>query len=251
MAEIPDDLKPLAAIGVGASVLVFLVLLHGAGLHRVLAIHRRGVRWLQQEQPYLIRANVLFGWAVFLMLFLHLLGTAIWALSLVLLGLVPHVYNAIYFCANAYTTLGFGSVDLDDRWRNISPIIGISGLFTFAWTTSALVSVVTAHGQLVAELEDKRAAELQMRLALLKDQCSVVQSELQAERLEREKIRAQLAGASFFQFLGIWRNERNRINELRRAAASEIAGLRRKEREEEKKLLKATTKPPDNPRDGL
>ena len=65
-----------------------------------------------------------------------------WAFGLMWLGLILRPNDAIYFCANAYTTLGYGTVDLDPQWRNISPIIAISGLFTFAWTTSSLVSVV-------------------------------------------------------------------------------------------------------------
>jgi hypothetical protein len=70
--------------------------------------------------------------------------------------LIARGYDAIYFCANAYTTLGYGSVDLEAHWRLISPIIGISGLFTFAWTTSALIDVVSSHRQLIDQLEDER-----------------------------------------------------------------------------------------------
>ena len=142
--------------GSGLSFWSLLVLLHGAGLHGVLVLHKRGVRRLKAEPPHFVRALFLFGLAVFLMLALHLLGFTLWALSLLRLGLIPRAYNAFYFCANAYTTLGFGSVDLDAHWRNIAPIIAISGMFSFAWTTSALVSVVTAHGELIAQLEDRR-----------------------------------------------------------------------------------------------
>src|SRR5271166_3666374 len=62
------------------------------------------------------------------------------------------------FCANAYSTLGYGSVDLEPHWRNISPIIGISGLFTFAWTTRVLVEMVTLHRQLIGHLIDEGTA---------------------------------------------------------------------------------------------
>ena len=65
----------------------------------------------------------------------------------------------------AYTTLGYGIVDLDPQWRNISPIIGISGLFTFAWTTSALVGVVTGHNRLLEQLEIEREKQLELRAA--------------------------------------------------------------------------------------
>jgi hypothetical protein len=87
----------------------------------------------------------------------------IWAGALIFLGFIARVYDAIYFCANAYTTLGYGNVDLGAHWRIISPIIGISGLFNFAWTTSALVAVVASHRQLVEQLEDEREREIHLR----------------------------------------------------------------------------------------
>jgi len=89
----------------------------------------------------------------------------IWAGALRFLGVVPRVHNAVYFCANAYTTLGYGNVDLGEHWRNISPIIGMSGLFTFAWTTSSLVDVVRAHTGLLEQLESEREKEREIRMA--------------------------------------------------------------------------------------
>src|SRR5271165_120951 len=172
LARIPDEFKPKAALGIASFILVFLVLFHGAGLHGILVLHKRRVRRLRAEPPHLVRAMLLFGFAVFLMLALHVGGCVVWASSLLYLGLIPHAYDAVYFCANAYTTLGFGSVDLGPHWRNISPIIGISGLFTFAWTTSALVSVVAAHGELIEQLEDERERQMQLRFALRKDELS-------------------------------------------------------------------------------
>jgi hypothetical protein len=91
-----------------------------------------------------------------------------WAYTLIYLGLIARAYDAIYFCANAYTTLGYGSVDLEAHWRLISPIIGISGLFTFAWSTSALIDVVSSRRQLIDQLEDGRERKLNLRSTLRK-----------------------------------------------------------------------------------
>lgn len=157
LAKIPDDLKPLAALGIGAVMLVFLVMFHGAGLHLILVLRKRRERRLRLERrPHLVAAFLLFGWSVFLMLTLHIAEFMLWAYSLTSLGLIARAYDAIYFCANAYTTLGYGSVDLEAHWRLISPIIGISGLFTFAWTTSALIDLVSSQRQLIDQLEDER-----------------------------------------------------------------------------------------------
>jgi uncharacterized membrane protein YkvI len=101
LARIPDEFKPVAAIGIGAIMLVFIVLLHGTGLHSMLVLRQRWERRLRRGRPYIFAVLLLFGWSV--------------------------------FCANA--------------------IVGISELFTMAWTTSALVGVVSSHRQLLEQIE--------------------------------------------------------------------------------------------------
>ena len=176
LAKIPDEFKPMAALGIGAFMLVFLVLLHGTGLHGILVRRKRRELRLRAGRPLLIKGLLLFASTIFLMLALHIVGFMLWAYALRLMGLIPHVYDAIYFCANAYTTLGYGNVDLGAHWRNISPIIGISGLFTFAWTTSALVDVVASHNKLIGQLEEEREQEIRKRLTALKEKWDALNS---------------------------------------------------------------------------
>jgi hypothetical protein len=151
-------------------------------------------------------------------------------------GIVKHAYDAIYYCANAYTTLGMGSLDIDTNWRNISPIIAISGLFTFAWTTSALVDVVSSNGRLLEQLEDEREREMEMRFALRKEEWDVLKTERSEALSERDKTRTQFSGLSFFQRRKIWREERNGEEEFRSTARAQIKDLRQKERQDEGKL---------------
>jgi Ion channel len=183
LARIPDEYKPLVALGIGAGILVFLVLLHGAGLHSILLFHARFERRLRVGRPRLIAALLLFGSSVFLMLFLHIVEFLVWTFALIRMGLIAHLNDAIYFSANAYTTLGYGNVDLGQHWRNVAPIMGISGLFTFAWTTSALVTVVSSHRKLVEQLEQERAQEMHMRFALRKEEWDAIDT-LMEDRLQ-------------------------------------------------------------------
>ncbi len=247
LATIPDDYKPIAALGIGAFMLVFLVLLHGAGLHAILVFRARRERCLRMGRPHIVAALLLFGCSVFLMLALHIGEFVIWALALMSMGLIAHVSDALYFCANAYTTLGYGNVDLGDHWRNIAPIMGISGLFTFAWTTSALVTVVATHRKLLEQLEEERVQEMHMRFALRKEEWDALKSERDSERLERERTGTETAGASFFQRRATRKADRKRVEELRRAKATEILELRRREREDERKLGPGGR--PENPGD--
>jgi hypothetical protein len=167
------------------------------------------------------------------MLALHIAEFGIWAYALLYMGLIAHTYDALYFCANAYTTLGYGNVDLGVLWRNLSPIVGISGLFTMAWTTSALVGVVSSHRQLLEQIEDQRELEVRMRLALVKREWDALKEERGVEHSER-KTRA--AGASFFEKCRIWKQERAREEVLRKAVRAEIEDLHRKERQDERKF---------------
>jgi hypothetical protein len=236
LAKIPDEYKPMAAVGIGSLMLVVLALFHGAGLHMVSVQQKRRQRRLRLGRPRLAAGALLVGWSIFLMLALHVVEILIWAFVIIHTGFVKHAYDAIYFCANAYTTLGMGSLDLDQHWRNISPIIAISGLFTFAWTTSALVDVMASNGRLLEQLEDEREREMEMRLALRKEEWDVLKTERIEALSEREKTRTQLAGLSFFQRRKIWWEERKKERDLRSTARTQIEDLHRKERQDEEKL---------------
>src|ERR1700729_456366 len=218
LENIPDEYKPMAALGIGSLMLVGLALFHGAGLHIISIQQKRRQRQLRLGRPRLAAGALLFGWSVFLILALNMVEIMMWAFVIIHTGFVKHAYDAIYYCANAYTTLGMGSLDIDRNWRNISPIIAISGLFTFAWTTSALVDVVASNGRLLEQLEDEREREVEMRFALRKEEWGVLKTESNEALSEREKTRTQLSGLSFFQRHKIWREERKREEEFRNTA---------------------------------
>jgi Ion channel len=236
LAKIPDEYKPMAALGVGSLMLVGLALFHGVGLHIISIQQKRRQRRLRLGRPSLAAGALLFGWSVFLMLALHVVEIMIWAFVIIHTGFVKHAYDAIYYCANAYTTLGMGSLDIDKNWRNISPVIAISGLFTFAWTTSALVDVVASSGRLLEQLEDEREREIEMRFALRKEEWDVLKTERSEALSERENTRMQLSGLSFFQRRKVLWEERNREEEFRTTARAQIQDLRQKERQDEEKL---------------
>jgi Ion channel len=240
LMQIPDELKPWAALGLGSITLVCMVLVHGSGIHWILVFHKRNERRLWAGRPHHSEATLLFGTSVFLMLSLHIFGVLVWAFVLAHLGLILKANDAIYFCANAYTTLGFGTVDIDPNWRNISPIIGISGLFTFAWTTSALVGVVAGHNRLLEQLEIEREKQLELRAAARNAVRAVRGQESEAERAARSKNeKDRAAGGGVRARLENWRDEHREdereIGEMREAERAKIAEIRRKEGEDEDK----------------
>lgn len=248
LAKIPDEYKPLAALGIGAFILVLIALFHGSGLHWIQVLQHRGERRLRLERPHLVAASSLFGWSVLLMLILHLVEVVIWSFALTQMGLIVKAYDAIYYCANCYTTLGMGRVDVEEHWRILSAVIGISGLFTFAWTTSALVDVVASNRRLINQLEDEREQEMYMRFALRKQQWETLKTERGAEQAARDKAKLASAGSSLAQRFRIWLEEKRNLQELRREKLRELEALRRQERLKElEAITKAgTTNSPDN-----
>jgi len=236
LLKIPDEYKPIAAIGIGSFMLVFLAMFHGWGWQRILHRNKRGELRLRSGAPSLFEPSLLFGWAVFLMMVLHLVEVVIWSVALVYMGLVPRIPNAMYFCANAYTTLGMGSLDLGEHWRILSPIIAISGLFTFAWTTSSLVDIVSTHTRLLEQLELERERQLKMRMAATEEAWKTVEKERISERELRAEARSTAAESGLFGRFKALKEEKRKLRELRAEVKKEIVEIRRKERSDEEKL---------------
>lgn len=93
------------------------------------------------------RVSLLTGVTISLLALTHLFETLLWALPIWWFGLIPGFRDTYYFVLEAYTTLGEGTVQLPQAWRMAGPVIAISGLFTFSWTGSVLVYVMTETGK--------------------------------------------------------------------------------------------------------
>ncbi len=147
---------PLEVLLIGSIMLLLITLLHGAGLDYIVERYRKtSERALKNEwQPRF--AVFIFSGAILRMLFLHVAEIWLWGMVLKLTYLIPNSRDAVYFAANTYTTLGYGDVMLPTQWRELSPIIAISGLFTFAWTTSEMFNIVGDQHALVAKLSRKK-----------------------------------------------------------------------------------------------
>lgn len=137
---------PVADLLFGGTMLVLIGIVHASGInlisthfgHRAKALTAQPVRW---------QTELLLGYTIFLLLSLHLLEIVLWAAGLHYSRLLPNWRLAGLFAANNYTALGYGNI-LPEGWGMLAPIIAISGLFTFGWTGSVLVSMVARYNQL-------------------------------------------------------------------------------------------------------
>lgn len=129
-------------IGLGIAYLVFIITVHGWCLGTISSSF--STRW-KRVTPHTSswRVRFLVSSTIGLLAVTHFFETLLWTLPIWKLKAIPNLRDAYYYVLEAYTTLGEGTVALPNSWRLAGPIIAMSGLFTFSWTGSVLVYVMT------------------------------------------------------------------------------------------------------------
>ena len=158
LPQLSSDFIPVEVLLFGGVMLVIIVLIHGTGLDHIVNRYKRKADRLRARESHPKLAVLIFAGAILLMLALHIFEACIWGIVLNKVGLIGNLRDSIYFSANTYTTIGYGKMILPDNWRELSPIMAISGLFTFAWTTGEMFGIVGQQRELMAELEKTRKA---------------------------------------------------------------------------------------------
>ena len=123
----------------GAMMLVLSTLLHGLGMYFV---HARFDRHWPELEHRRVGRQFFFGGLIFLILVAHLTEVFMWAITLMAVDAIRSFRDAFYYAAVTYTTLGYNAEMLPLHWRILAPMIAMSGLFAFGWTTGVLVSMV-------------------------------------------------------------------------------------------------------------
>ncbi|MEJ8824854.1 hypothetical protein WKW80_22955 [Variovorax humicola] len=142
---------PLPDIMFGGSVLVFVIMTHAFWMRFITRTFAERSSALLQQHGSMWRVDLLFIAMVMMLLALHLAEVMIWSAALVFGDIVDTWSSAAYFAANCYTALG-EPFSLPRSWRIVAPIIGMSGIFAFAWTASVLVNFVARYDALRARV---------------------------------------------------------------------------------------------------
>ncbi|MDM0019274.1 hypothetical protein [Variovorax saccharolyticus] len=148
---------PLPDIMFGGAVLVFVIMFHAFWIRIITSSFLKRSDALRAG-PSLWRADLLFTLTVMMLLALHLAEVVLWSAALIFGGIVAEWSDAAYFAANCYTALG-EPFSLPRAWRIVPPIIGISGIFAFAWTASVLVNFVSRYNELRASVLGRSSAD--------------------------------------------------------------------------------------------
>jgi hypothetical protein len=126
-----------------AVILVFgTVLIHAACTAGVIVWLRSLVRhhWFKRSA---VRRAAVLATLVFLMSLASYLESGLWAGFYVMVGALPTFEDAIYFSLVTFTTLGYGDITLDEKWRVLAAFEAANGIIMFGWTTAIIAA--SAH----------------------------------------------------------------------------------------------------------
>jgi len=131
----------LLKIAIGAVLMAITTAIHAGGMMMALyLIERQGrIKKLQR----LRKTNIYMVSGIVLLMFLvSLVEVLIWACTYLTLNAIEGMENAVYFSMVTFTTLGYGDVLLDERWRLLASFEAANGIIMFGWTTAIVIAAV-------------------------------------------------------------------------------------------------------------
>lgn len=134
----------LIELATSSGMVVFTVLVHGAGLLFLTRIVRLEAREEAAERiTPMSGRGIAATIAVILGLFL-LHGIEIWSYAFLYeaIGAVSGLRNAVYFSTITYGAIGYDDSAMAESWRLVSAIEGINGIILIGWSTAFFVTVI-------------------------------------------------------------------------------------------------------------
>lgn len=129
---------------IGSTLVSTTVVVHTFGLMVVANLMNRitGHRSLHEFRRKVIAMVVL----VHGILAVHTLEIWIWAAYYVFSGAIAELGDALYFSAITFATIGYGDSLIDEQYRQLAGMEGLSGFVLIGWSTAYLVAASTRIG---------------------------------------------------------------------------------------------------------
>ena len=133
----------LLNIAIAAFMMVATTAIHAGGMVLVMRTIRFQEGRRGRLRPRFLRSHIdwLVG-SVLLMFLVSLVEVLVWAAAYLALNAVQGFEQALYFSTATFTTLGYGDILLDERWRLLASFEATNGIIMFGWTTAIVVATV-------------------------------------------------------------------------------------------------------------
>lgn len=131
----------LLNIVTGCVLVILTTVVHAAAMVIALRWIRtpRGQRWASTTG---VRRVTVVATLVLIMFLASVIEAGMWAATYLTVGAMSGFERALYFSTVTYTTLGYGDVVMEDRWRLLSAFEAANGIMMFGWTTALIVAAV-------------------------------------------------------------------------------------------------------------
>ena len=130
----------LMNILIAAIIIIATVVIHAEAMMLAVRLIRKEEGGLREKlrQTHLYRVSGI----VLLMFLASLIEVLVWAVVYLWLNAIEVVEQAFYFSMVTFTTLGYGDVVLQERWRLLASFEAANGIILFGWTTAIVMAVV-------------------------------------------------------------------------------------------------------------
>jgi len=136
----------LLPLMVATALLVGSLLSYGTAMNLIVRVVVRLIRSGHSELGFW-KGIATMAIVTLIMMAAHLTQIALWAVAFLLCGQISTFETAFYFSAQNYTALGYGDIQLSERWRLLGPLESINGLLFFGLSTAVLFAILS---QLIA-----------------------------------------------------------------------------------------------------
>ncbi|MEE8294621.1 MAG: potassium channel family protein [Sphingomonadales bacterium] len=126
---------------IGTVLVLLTAVVHGSFIAAAVVGHRKLYDWFLKPPHFFKTMSALtitISWVVVA----HSIETWLWAFMFLWLGIFDALEPAVYFALISFTTLGFGDIILEPKWRLFSGIAAANGLILFGVSTAFLMEIM-------------------------------------------------------------------------------------------------------------
>lgn len=141
-----EAVQPIVQFGqdivFGLGMMAIVLLFNGYLYSLTMVLHARLTQHPNCHSSFL--AICVFVGCVLLLAIIQIVDIAIWATGTHTTGLIPNLTQAILYSGSCFTTIGLYSDMLPVDWKATPLFIAFSGLFSFAWATSIMMTMAAS-----------------------------------------------------------------------------------------------------------